>query len=220
VRAFHEPYPALLELGLETAVGRVPAPGAAARPARARRWYLGRLDRPAYLEANNRLFALIPAIQIAYPGATIIHIVRDGRAFVRSGLGRDYYGPSDRFPRLAAPDLPADPWRAAWEGWDPAQKCAWLWARQNQMIRADGADLATYHLFRFEDVFGSPAGLRALLRVLDPQLDLSDAALSAALARKVNAQPPDAPPVPWTAAQETAFWEIAGPEMARYGYER
>lgn len=220
VRACHEPYPPLLELGLEAAAGRVSVPAAAARLARARRWSLGRLDRPAYLEANNRLFALIPALQLAYPGATIIHIVRDGRAFVRSGLRRDYYGPTDRFPRLAAPDLPVDPWAAAWAGWDPLRKCAWLWAAQNRIMRADGAALPTYHLFRFEAVFGSPAGLRALLHVIDPALALSDEVLSAALARKVNAGPADAPEAPWTAVQEAAFWEIAGPEMAHYGYER
>ena len=224
VRAFHEPYPSLLRLGLDTAVAHVTIEAAAAQLARDRRWYLQRLDRPTYLEANNRLFALAPAIQQAYPGAGIIHIVRDGRAVVRSGLARGWYGPADRFPRLAATDFPDDPWREAWAGWGELQKGAWLWQKQNRIIRRSAAHLPGYRLYRFEDLFAGQVdgwtAVRDLIRFIDPQLRLSDQALAAAFARKINAQALPAPPPPWTLAQDAAFTAIAGPEMAHYNYPR
>lgn len=218
VRAFHEPYPPLLELGLAAARGQITAAAAAAQIERDRRWYLSRLDRPAYLEANNRLFALAPALQIAYPGAAIIHVVRDGRAVVRSGLARGWYGPADRFPRLAATDFADDPWREAWAGWGAFEKNAWLWQKHNAIIRA-GAAGADYHLFRFEALFaeGDDTAVRALMRVVDPQMALDDAELAAARARRINARP--APGVErWTAVQEETLQQIAGAELARYGY--
>ena len=218
VRAYHEPYPPLLALGLAAARGQITAAAAAQQVERDRRWYLARLDRPAYLEANNRLFALAPALQIAFPGATILHVVRDGRAVVRSGLARGWYGPADRFPRLAATDFADDPWRAAWAGWGPLEKNAWLWQKHNAIIRA-GAQGADYHLFHFEALFdeGDDTAVRALMQIVDPQLALSDAKLAAARARRINARPaPGAEP--WTATQEETLQQIAGAELARYGY--
>lgn len=220
VRAFHEPYPPLLGLGLAAARGEVTAVAAARQIAAQRRWYLGRLDRPIYLEANNRLFALAPALQLAWPGVTIIHVVRDGRAVVRSGLARGWYGPDDRFPRLAATDFADDPWREAWAGWGALEKNAWLWQKHNAVIRAGAAAQPNYHLFQFEALFdaGDDTAVRELMHLVDPQMQPGAAELAAARARPANARPAPGGEEGWTAAQEAAFRQIAGAEMARYGY--
>jgi hypothetical protein len=219
VRAYHEPYPPLLALGLQAARGQITAVSAAAQLAHERRRLLHCLDRPVYLEANNRLFALAPALALAYPGVKIVHVVRDGRAVVSSALARGWYGPADRFPRLAAADFAADPWRDAWAGWSMLQKNAWLWQKQNRIIRESAAALPEYRLVRFEDLFAGEnnewTAVRDLLRFIDPHLALADETLAAAFALRANAGPPHAP---WTPAEREAFTQIAGAEMAFYDY--
>jgi hypothetical protein len=99
------------------------------------------------------------------------------------------------------------------------QKNAWLWQKQNRIIRESAAALPEYRLVRFEDLFAAGSDhttLRALMHFIDPSLALSDQTLTAFLSVKINAQPGLIPAPAWTSAQEAAFQAIAAPEMAHY----
>lgn len=88
-----------------------------------------------------------------FPQLKIIHLVRDGRDVIASGLRRQWY--TDEFYRnwvvtwfcASGKKEPACPWfveeryRAHWAGWNPATRGAYNWVR---MVR-HGLDVAKAH---------------------------------------------------------------------------
>ncbi|MFB6357344.1 MAG: hypothetical protein ABEJ65_12625, partial [bacterium] len=75
-----------------------------------------------YLEANNRFFSLISELREIFGDLKIVHIIRDGRDYVRSGLSRPgnwhWYDDNDpwanRGLRLKATMFPDDPYHDEW----------------------------------------------------------------------------------------------------------
>ena len=80
-----------------------------------------------FVETNNRLTFLSPALAELFPKARFIHLLRDPHSFIKSGLQRDWYSGStitdegrivrgdDEFEKLSRAD-----------------KVAWLWNKTNQ----------------------------------------------------------------------------------------
>jgi hypothetical protein len=132
---YHELRPDLHQEGIDYYEQRIDAQTAAARMRKTR--------AGVFFEANNRLFSLAGPIQYAFPEAKFVHLFRDGRDVVRSGLERGWYQPQDRFAclRLGAGTVGS-----------PFVKICRYWAEVNQRIasnlRALGCD---YLPLRFEE---------------------------------------------------------------------
>jgi hypothetical protein len=118
------------------------------------------VDGRTYGETNNRLSLAIPALVAAFPDARYVHLIRDGRAFVSSGLQRGWYAPDDptratvwETSRLRADRL-GDHTADEWAAMDPFERICWLWDRTNRIIREDLAALppAASMLVRVEEL--------------------------------------------------------------------
>ena len=85
-----------------------------------------------YVESNNRLTYLAPALQSVFPASKFIYSHRHPYEVIRSGMQRGAYqgaGKAWNFARIhprSGEDL-----AAAWEHLDAVEKEAWRWARIN-----------------------------------------------------------------------------------------
>jgi hypothetical protein len=86
-----------------------------------------------YVETSPQVTFLAPAIRIAIPHARFIHVVRDPKNFVRSGMRRGWYcnNPMDNI-RLKPTSQSED--HRSWQQWDAVEKLCWLWKETNVWI--------------------------------------------------------------------------------------
>lgn len=175
-------------------------------------------DAPSdYVEANNFLFSLIPLIREVFPEATIIHVVRDGRGFVKSALNRDYFAEEDFRAHLRG-DKYGDMTLQEWQNLNKLQKNAWLWVNVNQVIEDHEPDLRV----SFNDMFRAD-GRPGLRRICDEAgLPYDEDVVEEVLATKTNRAENELFPAfeSWIPSWKEQFWEIAGEQMETYGYER
>ena len=225
VYARHEPKPDMVGLGVEYAAGRVSfqrAAGVIEANRRAIGHEVKRRGASVYVESNNRFFSLLKPLRSVFPHARIVHVVRDGRDYVRSGLGREWYTGKDRFPRLTASMFPDDPWHDRWNTMDRFEKIAWRWQKKDSILSDDMADLDNTLTVRFEDIFTAPdrPGLFEITRFLG----FTDSEVATQLqhmgSRKMNAtqNPPLPPWAEWDTDLVERFDRIAGKHLRRCGY--
>jgi len=82
-----------------------------------------------YIETNNRLSFLAPAIAEAYPNSKFMHLFRHPADFVRSAMRRNYYG-GNQFDssRISMED------KNSWGKLSQFEKSCWLWNETNAYI--------------------------------------------------------------------------------------
>jgi hypothetical protein len=166
-----------------------------------------------YGEVNSYLRRHAGALPRVFPSATLIHLVRDGRAVVRSMMARGTLGESDRNTRLVRPS-PSDPWFESWPRMSRFERICWYWQHENRYLRASlGAAV------RFEDMVSSWEHFRdGLLRRIG--LELPREVWASAVAQPVNSTPVHRRGAEeWTPAERESFAHICGDEMAHYGYD-
>ncbi len=167
-----------------------------------------------YVETNYHLFACIPLIRKVWPNALIVHVVRDGRAVVRSWLNRNRYLGHEHITPALFPDSSVD--KDTWLSWNPLQKNAWYWQAINAYTIQQQPDV----ILSFEKMFNPPfTDLYALLALM-PEVSYDKQAIETKLNEKINkTKKPFFPPFEeWPAEWQSQFWAIAGEEMARLGY--
>lgn len=87
-----------------------------------------------YVETNNRLTYLAPALAVTFPASRFIYLHRHPYEVVRSAMRREYYrGHSWDFARIRP--RPQEPLAEQWETLSPLEKSAWYWARVNAEAR-------------------------------------------------------------------------------------
>lgn len=162
---------------------------------------------------------------------TLIHLVRDGRDFVRSAWIRDVYTPAEN----DGPILPHDddPIAGRWHELDRFGRLCWYWDHTNRFLaeRIDRcvqmeAILSSYEAFA-EGVL-EPTGLTVdratwMARVARPS-NTSARFRTRRLARRMlgRAQPtrePLPPVAEWDAGRRALFAELCGETMRRLGYK-
>jgi hypothetical protein len=113
-----------------------------------------------YIESTPALsiFAL-PLVKV-FPEAHLVHLIRDGRNVVRSGMSLAWYI-----------DDPTNAWNPSWwpapEGCDDRfSKCCWLWAETNRLLADDLKMIpaAQAHTVRLEDLV--KVGMRDLSQAI------------------------------------------------------
>jgi hypothetical protein len=163
----------------------------------------------------------------------LIHLVRDGRAFVRSANIRGVYTPYE----MDGPILPRDddPYASQWAGMNRFERLCWYWMHTNEHLAA-GVErcvrledlLADYEVLRREVL--EPTGLRideaTWRREVDRPKNTSriyKLRLAAARLRRGRRSVPTFEPLPhwsqWDESMTRRFEEICGPTMRRLGYE-
>ena len=135
-------------------------------------------------------FSLVPEVVRA---DRIVHLIRDGRRVVQSGLNRGWYQ-NDRIWNRIKPDFPGDPF---------AKSCH-FWAHTNRNLAG-----VSHRTFRLEDLIASPAALAELVEFIG--LAPTERALPAANQGKRSSEAGH-----WSREQRQTFAQICGELMDRW----
>jgi len=230
----HEPDPDLLKLGVNFARGKVSFEKAVRTITKSRQWICANLNKQKkdiYIESNNRLFSLIPALWEVFPAARIIHITRDGRDIVRSTMNRDHYTPKDgiyfrKNLRMQGIDFPGDPYREKWNTMTQFEKACWHWAKKDGILHNSIKNDPRAITIKFEDIFSKEnnyPGLWEMIEFMD--LGISKNVFSSKckdlMDQRFNINKNETFPrwTEWDSKQRRQFMDIAGEHMKLYGYD-
>lgn len=141
----------------------------------------------AYVETNNRISFLAPALKAYYPSAKFVHLYRHPGEFVRSGVRRDWYdGKQDHDTGRIVP-LAGSTNFERWDTYDDIEKIAWLWNETNSFIVDFLATLDPKDHFSFNLNELNTSGVSGLLDFVGAG-KLSETKISTLISRPVNKQ--------------------------------
>ena len=86
-----------------------------------------------YGEVNSVLRRHGPALKRSFPDAHIIHLIRDGRAMVRSAMSRLTMTERDPNTQGISPST-GDPWRDKWPHMSRFERICWYWDIENRYL--------------------------------------------------------------------------------------
>jgi hypothetical protein len=237
----HEPFPDLFDIGTDYIRSQFSFDEAVARVRRAREQVCGEVHAAGcdyYIESNNNLALLLPVVRVLLMHCRIVHVVRDGRDFVRSAYsktvpsarrrGETVLVMSEQDPRkrLQATDFPDDPYQSRWAHMDRFERCCWLWVKVDSLIREAIAGDGRAITVKFEDVFDKSSGYPGLRTIVEflglkERLCVDTADIAGLMAVKENRTQRYLLPhwTDWPAEQMRVFRDIAGAHMALYGYD-
>lgn len=240
VGAFHEPRPWLLTEAYLRWSGRRDGEFASRKVEEKRDDLIEQVDANGlmYVESSHFLSHLIPDLEERYE-PTFVHLYRDGRDFVRSGIERGWYD-TRRATLAGAMWLAVLRWIRRWTAlsvgqvWedhrlspprelsDRFERIAWLWAEINgEILRHLGQIPSSRRKEVCLEEFDATA-LEDLLGFLDLQLEEAPMERMIELARrKPNRTEEREVPRPerWSKGWRRRFREIAGPTMRQLGYD-
>jgi len=166
-----------------------------------------------YGETNGNLRCHAYAIQKAFPQATVLHLVRDGREVVRSHMSRRTMTSKNPFSMRIHP-VKTDPWSARWAEMDRFARICWYWQEENSRLRK-----AIGKTVQFEKILSSYEYFHD--EILEPcQIIIDKKAWeeTSASPRNTTSNFQMAKWDDWTLEQQKVFREICGDEMAKCGY--
>lgn len=174
-----------------------------------------------YIETNNRLTYLAPALAACFPASRFIHLHRHPYDVVRSAMRRGYYqGHNWDFARIRP--RAQEPEAEHWATRSLLEKTAWYWTRVNAESRDFLATLPESRRLdlRADALFaGDEATLQALFAFVGIDFPAADR-IETVLGQKINAQRKGDFPVPseWSAAERHAVRERVGAVAEALGY--
>lgn len=192
-----------------------------------RRALVSQTTQPIYIESNPLMGGFLEAFDQVFPNAHLIHVVRDPRTYVRSGINFGAFSGLKRVALKMIPDwLPrpehfSPPGEKSWGEMDNVERLAWYWSTINRELnRGEAIYGAKYLRIRFEELFAMDgAGLRRLTEFLG--LPASEQLLEESNRERVNAS--TKPRMPkweeWTTEQKEKLLHYCGELMRGYGYE-
>ncbi len=210
--SLHEPKPAFRKRGHQL-MSREPHTYERYYFALPRQYKHARQSQEWYVETNYHLFAAIPLIREAFPGALVFHIVRDGRDVVSSWLNRWRYITNEHMTPF---HIPNDPAQELWKGWNPLQKLAWYWKNANLHAQQQHPDMT----ITFEELFKTRQ--EVIFEILEKfdGIRYDEGKVLESLQTKVNRNKMEFFPKydEWPQLWKAQFWEIAGETMESFGY--
>jgi len=224
--ALHEPLPNLLKEGNDYARNLIDSSQIKDKFIAARQYHFKKLvNNPSivnYIESNNRLYSFIEPLRELYKGAKFIHVVRDGRDVVRSGVSRNFYTTKDKAYRIRANHFPDDPYYDKWRDMDQFQKVCWWWLKKEQLIYDATHDYNDSIMIKFNDLFDSKRnypGLKKILNFLDFS-EINDEEINRFLKKENSTKKFKFDHWSnWDKQTNKKFETIAGKHMLRLGYE-
>jgi hypothetical protein len=241
VDARHEPFPDMFDTGVSLVRSRLSREEAAKRFQRGRAYVCGQVHSSGcdwYIESNNNLVPLLPILRRSFKNCKIVHVVRDGRDFVRSAFSKTVpsatrrgskalvLSEEDPRSRLQAPDFPDDPYAEKWARMSRFERLCWLWVKLNALICDAIRDDPRATTVTFEELFRPEAAHKGLWRVIEflglqERMLIPQRRVPELMAVKEN--PTQKYLIPawteWSPEQTRQFREIAGEAMAAFGYD-
>lgn len=145
--------------------------------------------RKGYVETSPQITFLAPIILRVIPEAKFIHLIRDPRDFIRSGMRRGWYvnHPMDITRLKPHPDSKT---YTEWQHWSPYRKIIWLWQETNLWIEkfVSTLDHENCLFLHAEEIFESQLeAIEKLYCFLNSKIP-SKTKIKMILAKKINAQ--------------------------------
>jgi hypothetical protein len=198
---YHEKFPDLDDLGIDYFEGKVSS-------RRVKRW-LRLTRRDVFFEASNRLFSMGSCLAEIFPDAKFIHLHRDPRSYLPSGLSA---------PRALTWDSGRKRYRSvalgAGHGLSDLERYCQFWVAYNERIQTDlaGKDILSV---RFDDLInGRIDGLRDFM-----QEDLRVQQVAPANSNKPIRNSGRYPQFDdWPERDKELVFSTCGPLMKRLGY--
>jgi hypothetical protein len=223
IYAVHEPKPAFLRLGINYARGKVTKSYAINKLERYRRAMFKKVKRmniDTYVESNNRLFSLLLPLTEVFDDFKVIHIVRDGRDYVRSGMSRNWYTEQDNSSRLRASYFKDDKYCDQWGNMSRFEKICWRWQKKDGFIYKSIKEMDNVITVKFEDIFKDDnfKGVYKITDYIKIDKEEVEQMINKMMNRRVNSTKKYAISK-WTEWDEDmleAFDSIAGKHMKKY----
>ncbi len=173
-----------------------------------------------YIETNNRITFLAPAIRYLIPHARFVHLYRHPGEFIRSGIRRKYYN-SDNEHELGrlTPQRGGD-YFSDWKHFDDIQKIAWLWYETNKFIEDFLSLIDKNYYFKFNFNNLSLSNVNELMEFLDIH-DISPKTIKKLISKPVNVQKRENFPKyqDWNEEDKNKVKKICGGLAQKYGYK-
>jgi hypothetical protein len=174
-----------------------------------------------YIESSPQVTFLAPFIQKVIKNVRFIHLVRDPRDVVRSGMRRNWYEGhiSDKTRIIPHPDSSAG---REWDSYNAFKKNLWLWNETNSWILkfTSGMPAERILLLRSEDIFGAREDVLRKLFIFAGSSIPSGRKIMQVLGKKLNQQTagtfPDSDG--WSDEMRNDLLEITGQTAQSLGY--
>lgn len=147
-RAEHEPFIQLTSLSTRLAYGDITTSEASESLRMLFQHVTVAPETEHLVYADQKFWNLVPLIHELLPRARFLHLIRDGRDFVRSAVSRGWFGPEDADrngiwgqTRLQGDRLDPAISSESWQGMSPFARASWYWALVNDRIEGDLAGL-------------------------------------------------------------------------------
>ena len=174
-----------------------------------------------YVESSPQVTFLAPCIKKVVPNVRFIHLVRDPRDVVRSGMRRNWYEGhgADKTRIIPHPDSSAG---REWESYSAFKKNLWLWNETNSWILrfTSGMPAERILLLHSEEVFeASEETLKKLFTFVGSSLP-PDRKIAHVLGKKLNQQKTGTFPESevWSNEMRRDLFNIAGQTAQSLGY--
>lgn len=174
-----------------------------------------------YVETSPQVTFLAPVIRIAVPNARFIHIVRDPKNFVRSGMRRGWYFNHPMDNTRLKPIHQSDDYRC-WNQWETVEKIFWLWKETNVWINRFMQSVPTEKklFLHSENIFlNKEEDINKFFDFLNVPKP-PDKRIKKILSKKLNAQKSgDFQEISdWPNELNTKFYRIVGESAKQFGY--
>lgn len=181
------------------------------------------LDRKkGYIETSPQATFLAPIILDIIPNARFIHLVRNPKDVVRSGMRRKWYA-GHRFDNFRLGPLSNSSIAPSWNNYDPFKKNLWLWAETNRWIADFCATVPADRtlLLHSEDIFGNDEEAVSKLFTFIGAPAQRKRTISRVLGKKFNAQETGhfPPPDQWTGEMKKTLIDLTGEVAHQLGYK-
>lgn len=137
-----------------------------------------------FVETNNQITFLAPAIFSLFPETKFIHLNRHPGEFVRSALRRKFYNNPDDIKRIVPTSH--DPIYNNWKELGPVGKNSWLWVETNQFIEKFRKTIPEENYFYFDFSKLNTGQVEKMNEFLG--ISISKSIISKAIGKPVNVQ--------------------------------
>lgn len=145
------------------------------------------LNKKIYFESNNRLTFFAYQLNELFPKAKFIHLIRDPRDFVRSGIRRKWYSGQHLWDMGRIKPLNDS---INWDHLNLISKISWLWNETNSFIEdfKKSIDEEKMLTVKSEDLFTDINVIKKIFDFIDVPLVYDDQELAKLIEKPVNKQ--------------------------------
>jgi hypothetical protein len=178
------------------------------------------LHNKVYIETNNRITFLAPAIKSIFPNAKFVFLYRHPGEFIRSGKRRNYYKSNSMHELGRLEPIENTQYYKAWSSFDDIKKIAWLWNETNTYIDDFLLTLNNDNYFKFNFNKLNDENIENLLEFLNIK-DINKNEINKSLTIPVNVQKSGSFPkyTEWKLEDKDKVIEICKELSLKYGYK-